>query len=976
MPEFDNKKIIEWTAHVDESTKSKDAMYDMIIGTDLLIELGISLNFNTKVIEWDYATVPMKNKDIFLNKQVDKIDEQLLESDSVKEATSRMKAILDAKYQKIDLNEYTSKLDYLSLDERDSLNKLLRKYEYLFDGTLGTWNTEPLDLELKPNVVPYHAKAYPIPKAYEDTLKKECARLEQLGVLRKINRSEWAAPTFIIPKKDGTVRFISDFRELNKRIKRKPFPIPKIQDLLLKLEGFTYASSLDLNMGYYHIQLTPQASRLCTIVLPWGKYEYCRLPMGVCNSPDVFQEKMSELMQGLEFVRAYIDDLLVLTKSDWDDHLNKLSTVLNRIALAGLKINANKSFFGKTETEYLGFWISRTGIRPITKKVEAIQQLKPPKTRRELRRFIGIINYYRDMWIHRSSILAPLSRLTSKQVPWQWTDKEQKAFDNMKKIIGKEVLLSYPNFNQPFEIHTDASHTQLGSVISQNNKPIAFYSRKLSETQQRYTTTERELLSIVETLKEFRNILLGQEIIIYTDHKNLTYKEFNTERVMRWRLLIEEYGPEIKYIKGENNIVADALSRLDIDETNPTMEYEITNDMLAERYDISKLSDNEHPVTFRTIEKHQKKDRTLINKLKTNKNYTLKTFRGGEKSYDLVLRHDKIVIPSTLKRKVLEWYHTYLLHPGLNRTEETIRQHLWWKSLREDVQAHIKICDKCQRFKKQKKKYGHLPAKKAEDKPWERLCVDLVGPYKINRKDKTPLKMQAVTMIDPATGWFEIAEFKDKSSITIANIVEQQWLARYPRPTEVVYDRGSEFIGHEFKTMMEEEYGLKTKPITVRNPQANAIIERVHQTMGNLIRTFELEENYMDEDDPWIGILSATAFAIRSTYHTTLRGTPGQLVYGRDMILNINHLADWKAISLRKQQLINKNNINENNKRLQHTYHPGDKVLLENDNARKLECPRLGPYEVLEVYNNGTVTIRKGAVHERVNIRRILPYYE
>ena len=149
-------------------------------------------------------------------------------------------------------------------------------------------------------------------------------------------------------------------------------------------------------MGYYHIQLTPQASRSCTIVLPWGKYEYCRLPMGVCNSPDVFQEKMSELMQGLEFVRAYIDDLLVLTKSDWDDHLNELSMVLNRIALAGLKINANKSFFGKTETEYLGFWISRTGIRPITKKVEAIQQLKPPKTRRELRRFIGIINYYRE----------------------------------------------------------------------------------------------------------------------------------------------------------------------------------------------------------------------------------------------------------------------------------------------------------------------------------------------------------------------------------------------------------------------------------------------------------------------------------------------------------------------------------------------------------------------------------------------------
>ena len=125
-------------------------------------------------------------------------------------------------------------------------------------------------------------------------------------MLKEINRSEWAAPTFIIPKKDGTVRFISDFRELNKRIKRKPFPIPKIQEMLLKLEGFQYGTSLDLNMGYYHIELTPNSKRLCTIVLPWGKYEYQRLPMGLCNSPDIFQEKMSSLMAGLEFVRTYI----------------------------------------------------------------------------------------------------------------------------------------------------------------------------------------------------------------------------------------------------------------------------------------------------------------------------------------------------------------------------------------------------------------------------------------------------------------------------------------------------------------------------------------------------------------------------------------------------------------------------------------------------------------------------------------------
>jgi hypothetical protein len=153
-----------------------------------------------------------------------------------------------------------------------------------------------------------------------------------------------------------------------------------------------------------------------------------------------------------------------------------------------------------------------------------------------------------------------LSKLTSKTARWQWTKVEQNAFEKMKHIISRETLLFYPDFTKPFVIHTDASHTQLGAVISQNDKPIAFYSRKLNPAQTRYTTTERELLSIVETLKEFRNILLSQRIQVYTDHKNLTYANFNTERVMRWRLILEEYAPEFLYLKGEHNIVADALS--------------------------------------------------------------------------------------------------------------------------------------------------------------------------------------------------------------------------------------------------------------------------------------------------------------------------------------------------------------------------------------------------------------------------------
>ena len=194
----------------------------------------------------------------------------------------------------------------------------------MFDGTFGKWKGKPIHIQLKEGATPYHAKPYAVPKAYERKLKMEVDRLVKIGVLKKVNRSEWAAPSFAIPKKDHTIRFINDFRELNKRIKRIPYPLPKIQDMLLKLEGFKYATSLDLNMGYYHIRLDNFSKSLCTLILPWGKYEMQVLPMGLSNSPDIFQEKMNELLHDLEFVRAYIDDLLIVTNETFQDHLDKL----------------------------------------------------------------------------------------------------------------------------------------------------------------------------------------------------------------------------------------------------------------------------------------------------------------------------------------------------------------------------------------------------------------------------------------------------------------------------------------------------------------------------------------------------------------------------------------------------------------------------------------------------------------------------
>jgi len=312
----------------------------------------------------------------------------------------------------------------------------------------------------------------------------------------------------------------------------------------------------------------------------------------------------------------------------------------------------------------------------------------------------------------------------------------------------------------------------------------------------------------------------------------------------------------------------------------------------------------------------------------------------------------------------------------MNRTEQTIKQHFWWNNLARDVAIHCGSCDICQCTKRTYSKYGHLPEKVADTDPWDKLCVDMIGPYTIKRKGKKELNLWAVTMIDPATGWFEMKQVEDKEAITVAEVVEQTWLTRYPWPTQIVYDKGSEFMG-DFAQMVEKDYGIKRRGITVRNPQANAIIERIHQTIANSIRTMQLQDDpYINEKDPWAGILAAAMFATRATYHTTLKATPAQLVFGRDAILNNAFQPDWDQIKERKQRRIRENNLRENKKRIRHIYKTGDKVLcLSKPTKAKFGIdPWEGPHIIAKINHNGTVHVRKGVVIETLSIRQIKPY--
>jgi hypothetical protein len=263
-------------------------------------------------------------------------------------------------------------------------------------------------------VSPYHSRAFPVPKIHKDTLINEVERLVKLGVLERQPASEWASPKFIIPKKIRTVRFLSNFRKVNKSLIRKSFPILKISTLFQELEGFTFATALDLNMGYYIIRLYPTASRICTIISPWGKYSYKRLPMGIAGTPDFFQRKMLELIKDLEYVQAYLDDLLCISRSTLEDYLEKIAEELRRLRNAGLKVNAEKLTFCALEIEYLGYIVTRDGIKPQSNKVQAILVIHLPTNVNELRHFLGMVQYYRDLWARRSKMLAPLTSLVGE----------------------------------------------------------------------------------------------------------------------------------------------------------------------------------------------------------------------------------------------------------------------------------------------------------------------------------------------------------------------------------------------------------------------------------------------------------------------------------------------------------------------------------------------------------------------------------
>lgn len=375
--------------------------------------------------------------------------------------------------------------------------------------------------------------------------------------------SPCAVPTLLVPKKNGEWRMCVDSRAINKITIKYRFPIPRLSDLLDELHGAQVFSKIDLRSGYHQIRIHEGDEWKTAFKTKEGLYEWLVMPFGLSNAPSTFMRLMNQTLKPFlgQFVVVYFDDILVYSKDEGEHvcHLRLVFEVLEREKLYG---NLDKCQFFASEVTFLGFVVSKEGIRADDKKVEAIRDWPIPTSITQVRSFHGLASFYRIFVANFSTIMAPFTELT-KQKTFQWNEKALKAFETIKQKLTNPPYLARPNFQETFEVECDASGVGIGAVLSQNRKPIAYFSEKFNEAKRNYSTYDREFYAIVRALDHWRHYLLAKEFILHSDHEALKFINSQQKlqpRHAKWVEFLQTSHFTIKHKSGKLNQGVDALS--------------------------------------------------------------------------------------------------------------------------------------------------------------------------------------------------------------------------------------------------------------------------------------------------------------------------------------------------------------------------------------------------------------------------------
>lgn len=761
------------------------------------------------------------------------------------------------------LREYGS----LSEDQQRQIDQVKSKFDDLNTDRVGLGRTSLAQHVINTgDAVPIKQRYYRLSPARLKYLHEELDRMLASGVVEP-SHSPWNSPVTMVPKANGDLRLCLDSRRLNAVSKTDAYPLPYINNIIDNLRDAKYLSSLDLSAAYHQIPLHPDSKEKTAFTVPnKGLYHYNVMCFGLVGAAATMQRLMDSLFSA-EFdnkVFTYIDDIVVCTSS-FEEHVRILNRVYEKLKEANLTINMKKSLFCRSELKYLGYVIDRFGLRTDPSKVEVIMNFPVPRDAKELKRYLGLCGWYRRFINNFSQVARPLTRLTSKKVKYEWSPEANEAFNTLKSALISAPILKCPDFSQPFYIHADASSYAVGGVLTQRvdgvDHPIAYCSRTLSAQEVNYTATERELLSVLHALEQYRAYVEGSKCYIVTDHASLQwfYKLKNpTGRLNRWSCRLSQFDFEIIHRKGKEHVIPDTLSRIRIDS-------------------ISFQPDSiEDPWYLKLLQACEDEPRRFPN-------FTVmdgRLFRLSKNKYNLTSQFEwKQVVPLEHRAELCKQFHDDPTsgHFGVSKTHKRISAVYFWPSLYRDVEKYVAGCEVCNCYKPSNTaRAGLMGGPRVVSKPWEAISCDILGPF----PPSYARNQYIFVCCDYFSKYTIMFPLRNTTAKTIVKCLEKGVFLLHGVCKYIYVDNGPQFISALFRDLLAK-YQV---PHIFYNPRYHPQVNFTERRNRDIVRAVS---SYVRTDHrTWDQNIPEIQCALNTAVHVSTKFTPFFLNHGREMVLD------------------------------------------------------------------------------------------
>lgn len=749
----------------------------------------------------------------------------------------------------------------LSMDQLDQLAIIIKQFPRSTDDKLGRTSVLTHKIETEDNP-PIKQRHYPVSPYVQKDMDEEYDRMIRLGVIEK-SMSPWSSPMVCVRKSNGKIRLCLDCRKLNLVTKKDSYPVPYITRILGNIRGTKYLSKIDLKDAFWQVGLEQTSKEKTAFTIPGrGLYQFCVMPFGLSNAVQT-QCRLMDSVLGFDLepnVFAYLDDIVIATET-FNEHMYFLKETANRLSRAGLTINIAKSEFCIEQIKYLGYVLDKEGLRTDDSKVQCIRDFPIPTTVKEVKRFLGMAGWYRRFIADFSTISAPITNLTRKEVgKFVWTQEAEESFQAIKKA----PVLSMPDFKKPFILHTDASDVGIGGVLVQGEglgeKVIGFMSQKLSSAQRKYSTTERECLAVLLAIEHFRPYVEGTHFSVITDHSSLIWLQNLKEpagRLGRWILKLQQYDCRIVHRKGKFNVVPDALSRAFVFEIDVVQE----NWSLDPWYTDLRSKIAKDPSNYPDFE---------IRDLQVYKHC------AGKDSLRLKVYDWRLVVPNNLRPKILKENHDDPLasHLGFYKTVNRIQEKYYWPRMNKEILDYVKRCEPCRANKTPTYIVRHeLGEAKPLTEPWRVIAIDYLGPLPRSKRGNNFL----FVVLDCFTKFITLVPVRKGDSNSAIKVLDEQIFTKFGVPEIIISDNGTPFVSKSFEEFVEI-HNVKQWKNAVYHPQHNPA-ERPNKVIAAAIR------NYVGNDHRlWDVEVHRISAAINTAKHQSAKFSPYFLNFGKEMI--------------------------------------------------------------------------------------------